>query len=147
MGFVCEWKSLLWVEIENKYCKMLFFFLWILIHILKLLFEVSRVSSLVNGQFSEAYQGPTDAILTRKYILCLNLYKIHWYNDIGKKSYFWPLVVIKYILNMNNISLGKTAPLLLVMGSHSQNPKTTKTEMFGATSDDVRVLQRVLQKW
>ena len=27
---------------------------------------------------------------------------------------------------MNNISLGKTAPLLLVMGSHSQNPKTTK---------------------
>ena len=45
----------------------------------------------------------------------MNLYKIHWYNDIGKKSYFWPLVVIKYILNMNNISLGKTAPLLLVM--------------------------------
>ena len=84
-----------------------------------------------------SYTRPCPARCKKKYVLCLNLYKIHWYNNIGKKSYFWPLVVIKYILNMNNISLGKTAPLLLVMGSHSQNPKTTK----------LKCLEQLLMMW
>ena len=101
-----------------------------------------RRKSVVRGPLSDSlvsvqYHNRPCIANTIKYILCLNLYKIHWYNNIGKKSYFWPLVVIKYILNMNNISLGKTAPLLLVMGSHSQNPKTTK----------MKCLEQLLMMW